>query len=366
MSVKLRRGQNDKEHWEVDRLWPDGTRYRRRSSQEVASRLDQRIAEAIALGYWRKLRDRLLAGRDRIKGLTFRKLCKIYLKQYVATQNRAERHKRCHLGMLKRTFGNLPIDALASRHVTIHVNRRKRNGASTATVNRDIATLKHMLGWAAREGIVKSKAVAWVRDVQRGKEIVVSRPRATDEVLDQIFAKLDERVVSLFTFIRETGCRREEALSLKRRQLDLVRAEVTFSGNTKSGKARTVPLTDEALMAIEAVPVVRQTEYVFYHPDTLARWHDCKKPWLAAVTAAVEAGHKECEGLWVKDMRAAYAIKLAEAGTPMHFIQAMLGHSSVNLTQKHYARFSPDSASDRVRAQLKLIRSGKERAKKAG
>jgi len=56
-------------------------------------------------------------------------------------------------------------------------------------------------------------------------------------------------------------------------------------------------------------------------------------------------------------LRHAYGIKLAEQGTPMHFISEVMGHYSVEFTRKHYARFSPDSAS---RAVLQALKGGKK------
>jgi len=44
----------------------------------------------------------------------------------------------------------------------------------------------------------------------------------------------------------------------------------------------------------------------------------------------------------------AFGIKLAEEGCPMHYISEVLGHHSIDFTRKHYARFSPDSASKNV------------------
>jgi len=131
------------------------------------------------------------------------------------------------------------------------------------------------------------------------------------------------------------------------------RRVVTFV-RTKSGKSRQVPLTERALRAIEAMPDPGVTEYVFYHPVSLNRWNDARGPWKAARKAA---GYP---WLRVHDLRHAYAIKLAEAGVPMHFISEVLGHYSIDFTRKQYARFSPESAS---RAVLIALEGGKSEEK---
>lgn len=355
MSVKERKG-----HWEIDRKWPDGSRYRRYvQSDALGLEIDRKIQASITMGQtaWRDYRRELCGGE---RGIGFRALAKKYLKEYVASMNKSTQNKAGRINALLPHFGGMPIAEISPRHVTAYVGKRKAAGLKAATINRDVTVLRHMIGWAVTQEDLPREKAAWLLDVRNLRESPEERPRATDEMLDAIFARLDARVVPLFTFIRETGCRREECLSLRRHQIDWARAEVTFSGNTKSGKPRTVPLTEEAQLAIKAMPKTGRTEYVFYHPTNLTRWDECRKPWLAArAKAAEELERPELGRIWIKDMRPAFAIKLAEAGTPMHFIQQMLGHSSVNVTARFYARFSPESASEAVRKQLRVIRGGK-------
>jgi integrase len=175
-------------------------------------------------------------------------------------------------------------------------------------------------------------------------------PRPTEGVIDAVFAVLDQRVIPLFTFMRETGCRRKECLTLKHRQISLtsIPPVVVFSENTKNGKNRQVPLMQKAIDAIRAMP--KASEYVFFHPESLTRWDSCRKPWIAA---RGKAGHP---WLRIQDLRHAYAIRLAEAGCEMHFISEVLGHHSIDFTRKQYAKFSPQSA---ARAVLRVLEGGK-------
>ena len=96
------------------------------------------------------------------------------------------------------------------------------------------------------------------------------------------------------------------------------------------------------MCAIAAMPP--QTDTVFYHPDTLKKWapDGVSIPWERARAAA---GHHK---LRIHDLRHAFGTKLAEEGCPMHYISEVLGHHSIDFTRKHYAKFSPDSASRNV------------------
>jgi integrase len=155
--------------------------------------------------------------------------------------------------------------------------------------------------------------------------------------------------------MRETGCRREEALSLKHWQIQKESEMVVFSDNTKSKKYRYAPLTEAALEAVNVLPPIQGCPYVFYNLKSKDRWHDCRKPWEQA---RAKVGLPQ---ILVKDLRRHFAIDLAEDGANMHDIQSVLGHASVTTTEKHYAHFSPEHSAKKI---LKVLESGTAETKR--
>jgi integrase len=323
---------------QVDLPWPDGLRKRRAMpSVAKANEISIRFQAAKVDGTWRDLRRKLDMGED-ITLMTFEKFGEIYLSKYVKSYNRAYEDKASRIRILGRKLNPIRMSVLQKSHVTAYVSWRKGQGVKNATINRDLSVFAHMLSWGVGEQYLERNPVP---DIQKLKEVKWVGPRPTDEIIDSVFAKLDPRVVPPFTFMRETGCRREEGLSLKHYQIDWGRKEVLFHDNTKNGKDRRVPLSDKAIEAIRAFP--KASEYVFYHPESLTRWDTAHKLWEEAREAAGQS--------WLRthDLRHAYAIKLAEAGCPMHFISEILGHHSLEYTRRQYAKFSPESASNAVR-----------------
>jgi integrase len=309
-------------------------------SIQKANEIAIRFQSALADGTWPELRRKLRMGDT--PDLTFERFGEIYLAEYAKAFNRDFRNKASRVHILGRRLNGVRVEALTQSHVTAFINSRKASGTGNGTINRCLAALSHMLQWGMREGYLERNPLP---SIQKLKEARWEGNRPTDEVIGAVFAELDPRVVPLFVFIRETGCRREEALSLTHPQIDWERQEVLFYGDvTKNGKPRRVPLADEAIAAIKAMPGA--SRFVFYHPDSLSRWCDCRKPWEAAREAA---GYP---WLRVHDLRHAFGIRLAEAGCPMHFISEVMGHHSVDFTRKLYAKFSPESASNAVRAYL--------------
>ncbi|MEJ2147704.1 MAG: tyrosine-type recombinase/integrase, partial [Acidobacteriota bacterium] len=150
-------------------------------------------------------------------------------------------------------------------------------------------------------------------------------------------------------FLYETGCRKEEAFSLKHPQVELAERVVVLP-KTKAGRLRYIALTRAAIEAVNRMPKV--SDYVFYNPKTLHRWFDCRRPW--------EAARKKAGYPWlkVKDMRTAFAIRMANMpGLEKHTIQTLLGHSSLSTTERFYAFHSHRLA---VQRGLTLIEGKKD------
>jgi site-specific recombinase XerD len=333
--------------WIVDLPWPDGIRKRiTMPNEKKANEISLRFQSAKVDGTWRELKKKLDM-EERSQVMTFQEFGKLYLEEYVKSYNRAYKGKESRIRILGRKLNPIRVDCLQPQNVTQFVNSRKRKGINNRTINRDLIVLGHMLYWGVREHYLESNPLP---EIQKLKEIQWVGERPTAEVIDSVFAELDSRVLPLFTFIRETGCRLEECLSVQHRQINLTcnPPVVTFSDNTKSGQARQVPMTDKAIEAVGAMP--KASKYVFYHPESLTRWRNCRKLWDSA---REKAGYS---WLRIHDLRHAYAIKLAEEGCEMHFISEVLGHHSIDFTRDNYAKFSPRSA---AKAVLKVLQGGK-------
>ena len=134
-------------------------------------------------------------------------------------------------------------------------------------------------------------------------------------------------------------------------------SSATFAKRTKNGKNTVAPLTQRALEAIDSFPPLAGCDYVFYNPETGDRWHDARRPWEAAREAA---GYP---WLRVRDLRPAFGIEASELGAPMHYIQSALGHGSVAVTERYYAKYDLRSA---ARQLLKVIEGGRQKKQETG
>ena len=119
-----------------------------------------------------------------------------------------------------------------------------------------------------------------------------------------------------------TGARKREVLDAKCDDFDLDRG-IWRIPNTKSGKARVVPLSDTARNLIEKLSANQCCDYVFANPNTC-------KPYASLAD------------LRVHDLRHSFASFLVNAGRSLYEVQTLLGHSQITTTQR-YAHLSTDS-----------------------
>jgi len=263
--------------------------------------------------------------------------------------NKSTAAKKSFLTRFKGRFRNIPPKAFRMLHADRYVSWRRDAGMSNSTINRELACLRHMFAWAAKRGYVDRNPL---KALELLEEQEWAGPKPTDEVVQAVFDKLDPRFLPIFVVIRETGARRGEVLGLQHWQIDRQSRIVTFAKRTKKGKTTVAPLTQRALDAIDSVPPFPGCEYVFYNPETGTRWSDARKPWDAARKAA---GYP---WLRVRDLRPAFATEAADRGAPMHFIQSALGHGSVAVTEKYYAKYAPEAAAKQL---LPVIEGGRNR-----
>ncbi len=137
----------------------------------------------------------------------------------------------------------------------------------------------------------------------------------------------------------QTGARRGELLGLVWRDVDLRSRTLTFL-ITKSGDARTVPLTDTLRDALQALPRPLDAEaHVFpeREPNVLSR----------AFARLVE--RLGIKNLRFHDLRHDAASTLTMAGVPQRAVMAILGHRDPRMTMR-YQHFTPGHLRDAARA----------------
>ena len=133
------------------------------------------------------------------------------------------------------------------------------------------------------------------------------------------------RAVNAIRLSIVTGCRKSEALTSKWSDFDLVRRVWTKpSHHTKEKKTEHVPLNEQALALLEALP--RDGEYLFPGRKKDTHLTDLKGPWAKICAMA------GLTGVRIHDLRHSFASHLVSSGVSLPIVGKLLGHTQPQTT----------------------------------
>lgn len=203
---------------------------------------------------------------------------------------------------------------------TLVANLRKR-GNSNATINRKMAALSKLLRKALKMGDIQS-----LPEFKRLKE-KAGRIRFLDpDEKARLFAAMHEKsdLYGRFCiFLIDTGARLGEGTGL--RWQDIQGQRVTF-WLTKSGKSRSVPLTDRALAAISASERTKKGPFAtIVQAKFRAAWNEAKQ----------EVGLGTEPDVVPHILRHTCASRLVQGGIDIRRVQTWLGHQTLQMTMRY-------------------------------
>jgi integrase len=218
-------------------------------------------------------------------------------------------------------LGEVQLRDLSASDVASFLETRDLSLTSKHTYRRH---LRVFFNWCGDQDWIAENPAATL-SLQREPE---KQPRAfTEEEVTQLIEGAEGHVQDLVVVGAYTGLRRAELSRLRWEEVSLQKREI-YVGDTKSGKDRVVPLSQEVLKRIDA----RETGYVIsrdpkhkIHVDTLS--HE-----FLELRRAVFP-HKKSHSL--HSLRHSFCTWLAEAGTPLHVIKRLAGHRSSETTMQY-------------------------------
>jgi integrase len=254
----------------------------------------------------------------------------------------------------KKTRGD--DNTTAQKESTSPDELAERQRRRKATLNRVINSLKACLNHAHAAGKVSSKD-AWAR-LKKFRSADSARLRWLTE--DEAMRLQHASSPDLRSLVRAgllTGCRAGELLALRAGDFD-PRSKTLLVADSKSGKPRRVPLTEDGVALFEdQIAGKLEDERMFSRSDG--------SPWYRM--AVVRAMRAACEGGKIippatfHTIRHTYASHLVQAGGPLLFVAAALGHSDTRMVEKHYGHLAPSHVADMIREKLPSF-GGKPRA----
>ncbi len=241
-----------------------------------------------------------------------------------------------------------------TKHLKACVKKRRAEGISNSTINRELARLKRAFNLSRESTPPKVKQVPVFPRLEEAP------PRKGFFEHDEFVVlrlELPEHLRPVITFAYSTGCRKGEILWLRWDQVDLLARIVRLEpGETKNDEPRTIPLAGELYQMLVLQKQVRDQ-----------KWPDC--PWvffrygkrIKDFRGAWEEASKRA-GLWndetdkpkhiFHDLRRTGARNLVRAGVPERVVMAIGGWK----TRSVFDRYNIVNERDLHEAAAKLER----------
>ena len=198
----------------------------------------------------------------RLKQTTLGDLIRRYLKEVTPTKASADTERLRLTKMLSAPMCAITLNDLTTAPVAAYRDHRALL-VKPGTIAREIGLLHNVIEVARRDwGIgLSGNVISQVRrlPVKNARDRRL-RPGELDR-LNLALAKTRNKLVApAILFAIETAMRRGELLALTWEAID-THQRTAYIPHTKTGHARTIPLTDQALMILETLPRARSTVF---------------------------------------------------------------------------------------------------------
>ncbi len=258
----------------------------------------------------------------------FSDFAKEYLEAYSKFNKSPQSHRRDHTSIknLNNHFGNYRLKEIKPMLIEQYKRKRIEAGRMPATINRELACMKHMYTIATRNEMARSNPVKIVKFLREDNVIQRVLSRSDEEKLLEYAKPPIKRVVICAL---ETGMRLNEILSLLWKDVDLDCRFITVI-KTKTGRIREIPISRRLMGVFDEIRKESSSGHVFRHANgtSIKSLKDGYK------NALVRAGLK-AKNYRFHDLRHTFATRLAESGVDVFTIKELMGHSTILTTQRY-------------------------------
>ncbi|WP_295400367.1 site-specific integrase [uncultured Thiocystis sp.] len=293
---------------------------------------------------------------DELPTHSFDDLMLEYLKA-TAGERRSESTVHMHVRRLRLSFAGATIEQLRAAEITVYIRRRKGEGVSNSTINRELEVLSAAIAYAVREWEwpITNPVPGRMLKEPEGRLRWITRDEATNLIGAAKAQPKAPHLAPLIVLALHTGMRRGELLGLEWNRVDLNEGLIYLEArHTKAAKRRAVPVNAVAREALlnrahwreEQCPT---TSWVFSDLDG-SRIGSVKRSFATACRNAGIADFR------FHDLRHTCAAWLVQLGVPLMDVRDVLGHSTVKMTER-YAHLSPAQ----TRAAVSVLEAGESR-----
>jgi integrase len=288
-----------------------------------------------------------------------------YLRAYRVAGKKCEWRQVAAWAHLSPVFATMLPGKVTTPVLSAYQEARQAEGASNATINRELSALSAALVHAS-ELTGEGGEPLLARVPKFPKALPESAPRegwVTDEEYATLAANATEPwlrclIAAAFTF----GFRKSELLNLRVKQVDFFDRWISLAkGSTKNGEARKVQMTAEVFELMRACTAGKNPDdYVFTREDG-QHVTDPRKSWYRLCVAsglgqfvpgkrASGAAFQRFEGLLLHDFRRSAIRNMTRRGVGETVAMKISGHKTVSV----FKRYDITGEADLIEASRKI------------
>jgi integrase len=223
---------------------------------------------------------------------------------------------------LRETFTGC-LSGLTAKQVEDYRVKR-RESVSPATVNRELALLKHMCTKAVEWGYLKANPLKSVKFL---KEPPGRLRYLTREEMNALIAACSHHLKPIVITALHTGMRKSEILGLRWQDVNFAARMITIR-QTKNNEPKVIPMNQTLYAELQSLPRHLHSDYVFCN-EVGERYDEVKRSFH---TACRRAGIKDFR---FHDLRHTFASHLVMRGVPLRTVQELLGHKTGQMTLRY-------------------------------
>lgn len=217
--------------------------------------------------------------------VTFDELAGDFLTDYRINEKRTLDKATCCVEHLKEIFEGTKATDITTAKVKEYIDRRMKQGLSNASINRELAALKHMFHLATRWTPPKVNQIPYIPML---KESNTRKGFFEHEEYIVLKDALPFHLKPAVTFAYHTGWRLGEIRDLTWDKVDLKQGIIRLDpGETKNEEARTIYLNDELMKEMKALHSNRRLGCPYVFNQNGNRIKRFSKSWK---TACIKAG----------------------------------------------------------------------------
>lgn len=264
----------------------------------------------------------VFVSREEAEKTTLSEALDRYSKEITPRKKGARQESDRIRALVRHSLSKRFLASIRGVDIAAYRDERLKDGKSPITVNNELIIISHLFNTARKE---------WGMESLRNPVSDVRKPRLPAGRERRLNADEEERLRGaaayplreMVVLAVETGMRQGELLALKWPNVDLVRRVVNLA-DTKSGEARSVPLSSRAVRTIKSLPR-RIDNRLFPYAGNSSVSHRFRKVCKAA----------NIEGLRFHDLRHEATSRLFERGLNPMEVAAITGHKTLVMLKRY-------------------------------